>query len=781
MALFRRKEEKEQIVPNYRTVPSKNGPVIDVFSLDGDGFHTINADDNLLFLSGMTYWQMQLSVYGCDVDKAVARGNASRFFLKLWENKYYETQPLVGWYMALYSVFHENTWSDISRQTMKVFCEYMFKQPYMHTQEAWYLSMMYTSLCGGSIDDVVQWLQGHLENNFTRKKIIKDGAAMALPVLKHYKVLQGVMEKVPFTLPQCSETLADYWDYLADQYLCEEARLEAAFVRIFLAHSPYKNYSEPNDFTDYYFDDESRAMERAAARGILKEAALFNHMARNGNVPALSVVSDSSWRFIPENVKWKLSNFEVITRGNDNLMRKTRDNIFLRIDSEAKSIAERAVSDGEALKAADCHYARGLYLYACWFKGSADEMRQAAAYIEKLRNVKLPEGRLNPAVRAASWLYHLEKEETAGLTQRDKEDILKTEKLAISCRKNPAEVKYRNLGMLLRDGFMGIHQQPELWKKLRSKALETAGDSGITKYILDEDPDMAEYLFKCTIENSDNSWTEKHITAAWLGLAWLRYCRGDYSDLSEILTYIERDEELSQMLGRDTVEEYIRDVKANDFGVLDMLAGLFTQDKNIHKEDPILKDMGKLFARHLGSLYEQELKNCADSSMELIVMTRMVETEMTYAGYEPRLLEYIIRGLDMKLPYFYGLLQENEVYRQVWSKTDFDTMLRYLRHGASFGHDFEKEIHEIEELQREIKFRLQREKDREIMREEAKQYKMPESKPRDVEFPLLDALESAANGGMTNDELYRSGRRSEAQHEADQELRNLLRRMGLGN
>ena len=165
MALFKRKEIKEEIVPNYRTVPSKNGPVIDVFSLDGDGFHTINADNSFLFLSGVTYWRMELSAYGCDYDKDVARGNASRFFLKLWENNYYEEQPLVGWYMALYSVFHENTWSDMGRQAMRAFCEYMFQQPYLHTQEAWYLSMMYTSLCGGSIDDMQAYYLIDIEGN----------------------------------------------------------------------------------------------------------------------------------------------------------------------------------------------------------------------------------------------------------------------------------------------------------------------------------------------------------------------------------------------------------------------------------------------------------------------------------------------------------------------------------------------------------------------------------------------------------------------------------------
>ena len=71
----------------------------------------------------------------------------------------------------------------------------------MNTQELWYVSMMYTSLCGGSIDDVVGWLHNLLQALLSQRKIT-DGTSMVVPVLKHYKTLQGIVHSVPFTAPE---------------------------------------------------------------------------------------------------------------------------------------------------------------------------------------------------------------------------------------------------------------------------------------------------------------------------------------------------------------------------------------------------------------------------------------------------------------------------------------------------------------------------------------------------------------------------------------------------
>lgn len=771
MGLFGKKG-KEKIIPNYRMVPSENGPVIDVFCLDGEGYNTINADDNLLFLSGMTYWQMKLTAYGCDRDPGVARSNASRFFLKLWEKGYYEKQPLVGWYMALYSVYHGNTWSDISRKAMKVFCEYFFQQKNLETMEVWKMSMMYTSLCGGSIDDLVGWLHRYMENILSQK-LIWEGSSLVMPVLKHYKVLQGIVHQVPFDTPETGGTLEGYWDYIADKFMCEEAKLESALVRIFLAHSPYKCLNIAKDDNEYMLDGEIEA----GRAGIKEEAALFNKAAKEGNLLALSFVHQTDWVYETAMNKTKYPSFDKTVLANDDYIRRNREYVLQQLYSEAKSTSDRLASIGLILKKAEKHFAKGLYQVAAG-ENFYDEMKKAASYAEGLYFTDLPKGRLNAAIRAAVCLNLVYKEEFSFLTQKDKENPSRVEKLAIGCRNKPTELKFRKLGMLLRDGFMGMHPQPDLWDKFRYKAFDTAKDYGITKYVLDEEPDMAEKLFRSMLEDGENKWSQKHITGAWLGLAWLRYSKEDYSDLSELVKYLERYKGFDDIIGRDDINSYIKAIKDNNLMKIEPLAEKLTQDKRVHNDDPVIIDMGRLVARYLGCQYEQQMEKCKDEIEKIALMTKVVDVEMLYAGYAPRLLGYIITGLDLDLEYFYGLLEDKEVYDAVYIAVLLKPMLDYVKAAVAKGCNLKEQMDELQKKWDSAEARriLTTKHERPKYTVSESRHKSPwDEAPSPIDV-IMDADERKHNeDGMTNEELFNAGRRSEMDHERDKALREGLK------
>ena len=769
MGLFGKKEAS---IPNYKTVPSQNGPVIDVFCLDGEGYNTINADDNLLFLSGMTYWKMQLTAYGCDKDPNAARSNASRFFIKLWDNKYYEKQPLIGWYIALYSVYHNNTWSDIARQAMKVFCEYFFRQKDLHTMDSWHVSMMYISLCGGSIDDVVGWLHGYLENILS-KKLIWEGASLVLPVLKHYKVLQGLVHQVPFDTPEAGGTLEGYWDYLADKFMCEDARLEATFLRLFLAHSPYKHLTTSKDDAEYRLDPEVEA-ERA---GVKEDAALFNEAAKNGNPLALPFVRQKEWVYETSRNKAKYPSFDNLVLANDDYMRKNRLNVLPQLYSKADATADRLASIGLALKQAEKHFAKALYQVAAG-ENFYDEMKKATSYAEGLYDVKLPVGKLNAAVRAAACISLVFKESFPFLTKADMESTSKVEKLAISCRKNPTELKFRQLGILLRDGFKGMHPQPDLWDKFRDKGLAAAKDYGITKYVLDDTPDVAENQFRAIIENGEQVWSEEHITGAWLGLAWLRYAREDYSDLSELVTFLQRYDGFEPIIERHVIDYYIRSIKDNDLLAIEPLAGMLALDKRVHNDDPVLLDMGRLVARYLGCQHEKQMEACEDTVEKLVLMTKVVDVEMSYAGYAPRLLDYIVTGLSSDLEYFYGLLECKEVYNAVYAAVNLKPMLDFVKAAVANGCNLKEQLAELEKKwdESEIHRILTEKRNKSDYSAPKSRQKSPWDEAPSLVDILMDADERSHNeDGMTNEELYYTGKRSELDHERDAALREGLK------
>ena len=779
MGFFNR---KPKFVPNYKTVPSKNGPVIDVFSLDGEGYNTVNASNADLFLSGMAYWNMEVKAYGCDYDIQVARNNSSRFFSRLWDNGYQAQQPLIGWYLALYTVFHGGGWSDISRQAMKVFCESVFKTNTLHTQEAWYLSMMYTSLCGGSFDDVVMWLHSLLESNVSQKRI-PDGASLVMPVLKHYKTLQAIVKKVPFDTPQEGETLADYWDYIADKFMCEEAKLEAAFIRIFLAHSPYKSGYGVKD----HYATGLNTRKRAKHMGISFEAPYFNEAAKKGNILALSVVDNSNWIYETFMNKLKYPKFNSMVLANDDYIRKNKDNIFQIIYSQAKARSEEITSVGIALKEAELHYATGL-CHHIQGKDSYDEMKLATKDLLLVKNAKLPDDRINAAKRAAVWLYHLRKEECPYITKEDTDLLLRVEKLAINAHNNQSEIFTRRLGKLLKDGFMGMHPQPQLWNDFRFKAFDMAKSYGIAKYILDEDEYTARYLFDAVIKNEENKYNQNHITASWLGLAWLRYSNPSFSpeDLTEALEFISRDKILRDLIGEDAVKEYVAGAKKGKKEALTALATYYCTNKDVHKGDYLKKDMGKLFAYRITDMLKPHLETYSHE-MKLEKIADMVKTEMEFAGYSPRLFDYIVFGLDNKHPYFYQLLANEDVYKGVYYEVSLEKMLLYLFHARSLNMDLEEKIEQVQKVQQ----KLQQERDEDetlaILARGAdeaasRSRSFTPTKPDPwMQGPslvdvIMDRRERATNeDGLTNEELFNSGKRSYLEHESDQEVRKFLK------
>ena len=234
-------------------------------------------------------------------------------------------------------------------------------------------------------------------------------------------------------------------------------------------------------------------------------------------------------------------------------------------------------------------------------------------------------------------------------------------------------------------------------------------------------------------------------------------------------------------MGRDTVNSYIKAIKDNDLMGMEPLAEKLTQDKTVHRGDPVLKDMGRLIARYLGCQYEQKMENCKKEIEKLAVMTKVVNVEMLSAGYAPRLLSYILMGLDMKLAYFYSLLEYKEVFDAVYAHTNLETMLGYVNTAIDNGCDLKEKLAELNRIKAEMDEKQRRAEIRTILKTESE--KVPDftvNKHKDEVPSLIDVLmdlgESGSNeDGMTNEELFNLGRRGYLEHERDKAARDALK------
>lgn len=188
--------------------------------------------------------------------------------------------------------------------------------------------------------------------------------------------------------------------------------------------------------------------------------------------------------------------------------------------------------------------------------------------------------------------------------------------------------------------------------------------------------------------------------------------------------------------------------------------------------------MGRLVARYLGCHYEQKMEKCRDEIEKLALMTKVVDVEMLYAGYAPRLLGYIITGLECNLEYFYGLLECKEVYDAVYEVAYLKPMLDYVKAAVNYGYNLKEQMDELQKKWDEAEARriLTTKHERPAFSVNENRRKSPWDEPKSLVDVLMDADERRHNeDGMTNEELFNAGRRIELDHERDMALREGLK------
>jgi len=757
--------------PNYNTVPATDGPVIDVFSLNGEGYNTVNASNGYLLLSGIRYWNMQVNAYGCNTDVNVARCNASRFFSRLWDNQYYTEQPGVGWFVALYTVFHDASWSELSQKAMGVWCEHVLGLDGVDLHELWYTAMMYTTFCGGSIDQVVSWLHRRLEKTISQRTR-KEGISNALTLLRHYKLLSAVIREDPFEKPETGGDLRQYWEYIANKYLLQEARLEGALADALMWHDPY--HVNINDLAKTGTAQSAFRYEYARSH----YGAILNQAAQNGNLLAMSVCSLATWVYDSTGNKLRYKSYDAEIRRLDSDLLKNRETVFPQTYSRINARAEGVIRTAKSLQAAEERYATGLYHYSIKQPEEAAQcMKQAVAYKGALASVSWPEGKLDPVARAELWLRR-HRGENYAVSDENTQDLNELESHSDKSFSSPGEIRFRRMGEHLRDGYMGMQPQPELWEKLREKALERGKALGIVLYISDEEPALARNFFQGVISDTTGKWNQAYVSFAWMGLAWQRHLQGDYSTVEEALQFLQQNPHARKLF--PNMDELVAGARKKKPRFLDTLANAFSFNRDVNSNHPVLKGLGKILGCHLSWIYEEAFHASADDDARREAIGRWAKNEMQYVGISSGLVAIVKQGLELGSVEVYSLLKDKELLAEMRRELGLYTLHDRVQAGIRAGADLMEQGNflwdEIQRFEQELREEEQR-------KEEARRRKFEEltrsSSTADDGFSLVDVLmdeaERKANDGLTNEELYNRGQRSEMAHEYDEELRKHLK------
>lgn len=757
--------------PNYNTVPATDGPVIDVFSLNGEGYNTVNASNGYLLLSGIRYWNMQVNAYGCNTDVNVARCNASRFFSRLWDNGYYTEEPGVGWYIALYTVFHDSSWSDLSRQAMGVWCEHVLSLNGVDLHELWYTAMMYITFCGGSIDQVVSWLHRNLEKVVTQP-VRKAGISNVLTLLKHYKLLQAIVKEDPFQRPEIGGDLRDYWAYIANKYMLQEALLEYALADALMGHDPY--YLNIHTVAQTGSINNHAKYEYAVSN----YGSILNKAAQNGNLLAMSVCSLATWVYDTPGNKLRYKSYDAEIRRLDGYVLQNRKTVFPQQYGQINTRIQNILRTAKILQEAETQYATGLYHYSIQQPQEAAQcMQQAAAHKDALADIWWPKGKLDPVARAELWLRRHQGENYA-ISDENTKDLNEIETRSDKSFSKPGELRFRRFGEYLRDGYMGMQPQPELWKNLRKKALHQGKALGMVLYASDEDADLAHDFFQTIINNSAGKWNQTEVSFGWMGLAWQRHLQEDYSTVEEALQFLTLNPKARQLF--PNIDNMVIGARMKNPIILETFADAFTFNREVHTNHPVLKGLGKIFGGHLSRIYEDDFQASTDENARQEAIGRWAENELLYMGVSPKLVNLVKQGMDLGSVKVYSLLTNEELLQQLRLELGLYKLHEYVQRGIRAGAQLTKQDtflwDEIQRFEQELR-------EAEARKEELRRRKFEEltrsSSHNDDAFSLVDLLmdheERKANDGLTNEELYNRGQRSEFDHERDEEIRKYLK------
>ncbi|MBR2640067.1 MAG: hypothetical protein IKL57_06120 [Oscillospiraceae bacterium] len=767
--------QKSTVAPNFSMIPTKYGPVIDAFSFNRlPKDEHINAESKALMDSGFAYWNMKVDRYGCELYNNIARGNASLFFGELWHREYYNEIPAVGFYVAMYKVFNQCGWCELSEKAMRVYLDDAY--PRLDLQRFWAYIAFYTAFCSGSYANAIQWIRQRIDLDrkpgFLGK--IAGGYSAMLPLLRHYLVLQQIQKEVPFDAPEIDGNLGDYWKKIYNEYHNEEALLEYAFIKTLLGHNPFVAYED-----DY--------PNGAAVPLCVRPAIPFdilNHFSKMGNLPALTVTSDLSWRFLSE--KSSLPEPNDILRVLDKEVSAFGEDWFKNEFLSARAKVSSVLPRKEAFASATEDYLAGIFEYALKNDEKARElMLSAAKQREILSGAYFYGDEINPAESAFNWLRRKAAEKN-GIEESSA--VSDMESLSDGLNKSHSEIRLRKLGFLFRDGFKNLPPKKDYWEALRDKAYY-AGKYGLVLYCLDDGEENAESTFRSMIDNP-GEWKPHTITCAWLGLAYIRFLRKDYGT-KELLMFMERDFAERNLFTEERIKVFADKIRFEDISAFEELSDLFLNNRDIHIGNLIMKDMGKMFFYSAEKVFQNYVEMYENGEFYEIddklfgmgkdisdIVIKWVKFEMKHSKKQLLLGRALFFGLKYNIPYVCNFFADDEIMESVGNIFGVEERINALYTAQSGGYDVAEKLRLLRLEKRRIDYEIyEAEHKDDPWWKGAYDPNAPSTYSSDQDVDnFLDILERLGNeGGYTNKELYYAGERSAWDDYYDEMWRDYLK------
>ncbi len=742
---------------NYKVIRAKNGLAIDTQCFRDFGKDEyINADNTSLYLSAMHYWNLE--VEGFDRYNDRAREEAMFLFNELWRRGFnYKIYPEYAPFVAYDKIFHENGFCEDAKKSLQFYIEGKLKS--LSINDLWIHLMMYSSLCGGSFSNVIEWLRLRTEKELKSGIFggAKKGRGATFGLLRHYLVLNEYIKRNP--LPENCEGsgLLAYWEKIYAQYHQEEALLECALIKAVLCHNPFVSYEDDYPDSDYenlvkrpYFDKK-----------------IFRDFSAEGKIHALAVVLDERFKFHQK--KETLPDLSEEIGKSDKKTDLLKKDWFKAEETLAFEKAEKRTKLKPDIDAAKKAYAYGIYHYITGDRKTAFEyMSEAKAFKGKLSGLYYSADDINPADAAEKWIFKKEKNEESfeNLFERTAENIIK----------NPNDSNLMGFAAILRSGYASFPPYTELWEKICKKV-----KYGDVFFRLDEKTENAEKYFRLLIENK-NEHEKTEIAGAWLGLSLIDLANENYVP-ENVLEFFKLDFEKNELLPEgETVVSFAEKAKNGNVDFLELIADYYLGLKINYKGVFDFKNIGVFVFYCLEDFLKKTISgsdcsgnNYITRSEREILIDKWIKTEYEHQNIGRYFCEALAAGIKGLSAYAGSFLGNRETVDKMYSYCSLRSMIDAMKVATVNGYDVSEEKTRLENILIENKrnyeereYRRERERRENFYRSflghgrRTGSYSVGRSSSGSTSGidSILDILERVANDGYTNKELVLMGERS---------------------
>ncbi|MBR3953381.1 MAG: hypothetical protein IKJ82_07255 [Oscillospiraceae bacterium] len=777
LKLFSQKEK-----PNYKTVDTLNNlKVVDVVSMNDLG-SAINADNRFLMKSGTAYWNMEVPHLGAEKNPGTARNFAVLFFMELWKRGYAEEDPKLGKYIGLLYALNGASFSDDAENVMRIYLESEIMN--LDTRLLWFYSMVYTSFCGGSYENIIAMLRKRAETDLLNKN--HKNFRMVLPVLRHYLALKNIKDSFTFQKPAPGENLYTYWKEKGLEYLSEDGLLEYALIGSFLANNPFENYK------DICPDEEDAVLRPDYA----EEEQILRRCAYIKNPLALAAVSDPVFDEVLGSIKKELSDLETVLEEESKTALLSGGDFFDAEVLSAKKKTELIPGYKKAFEVSAFAFAKALCCYAF---GETDKAKEALSVAAGER--KNLSGAFYKSAAFRDYSEDAEKM-LRNILAREKgesvssSDMTHLERLAFEINTGRGALKIHTFGKYFRNGYYNLPPYPEFYEICR-KNVPSEGGYGKLLFVLDGDIDSAKEYFSEIIENKNGKYSESEVAFAHLGMAKINLENKEYK-IKDALAFVKTDssrfkslpdkvdfETFMECCEREIGDPPIYYRKREDLSYISFLAKFYYGYCDSDTDVSLWEDLGSLFYYYASEKYRYTVKaldsfnltiydssyNKTDDGKHICnLIDDWARLELEFCHLHHNISSMIFYANKFNAPYALSLFGIERVMRHVTQK--FTNFERFIALGIAKENGYPIN----EELYRELHKAVVREID---SRPRKKTYSSSVSSSGDTRLfdidSVFDAIERLGNGGLTNKELFMIGQRN-AYQDMDDDLERAFAR-----